>query len=110
MKLFHNKNFIHTICLLLVTLLLTPSVVKLGHLISEHEHLDCSAVGELHIHEIELDCDFHDFNLSPQIHSSLVEVPRPLIVNIPKKITFQYTFLSKYQKLHFALRGPPSAS
>jgi len=76
----------------------------------EHEHSECKAVGELHIHEVELDCDFYDFNLSPQIHSSLVEVPKPLIIYIPDKIASQYTFLNKYQKLHFALRGPPSAS
>jgi len=90
--------------------MLVPSIVKMAHAIIEHEHLECKAVGQLHIHEVELDCDFHDFNLSPQFHSTLVEVPKPLIIHISNTITSQYTFLSKYQQLHFALRGPPQAS
>ena len=94
----------------MVAFLFTPSIIKITHALFEHELKECKAVGQLHIHEVELDCDFHDFNLSPQLHSSLVEVPRPLTIHIPNKITSQYTFLSKYQKLHFALRGPPQAS
>ena len=109
MKLFHNKNFIFALCLLLVVFLCAPSIVKMTHALIEHEYLECKAIGQLHIHEVELDCDFQDFNLSPQFNSTLVEVPRPLIIHFPNKITSQYTFLSKYQKLHFTLRGPPIA-
>ena len=94
----------------MVVFLITPSIVKIVHALNDHRQLECKAFGQLHIHEVELDCDFNDFNLSPQNHSSLVEVPKPLIIHIPNKITSQYTFLSRYQKLHFALRGPPSAS
>jgi len=110
MKFFRHQNFIFTFCLLLVAFLITPSIVKMAHALIEHEHLECKAIGQLHIHEVELDCDFQDFNLSPQFHSTLVEVLRPLIIHISNKISSQYTFLSKYQKLHFALRGPPSDS
>ncbi len=110
MKLFRNQYFILPFCLLLVAFLIAPSIVKVAHALIEHEHVQCKAVGELHIHEVELNCDFEDFNVSPQYHSSLVEVPKPFIIHIPKKITFQYTFLSKYQKLHFVLRGPPMTS
>ena len=110
MKFFRNQSFIFTFCLLLVAFLVTPSIVKMSHALVEHEHLECKAIGQLHIHEVELDCDFQDFNLSPQFNSTLVQVPRPLIIQISNKIVSQYTFLSKYQKLHFALRGPPQAS
>lgn len=110
MKFFRNQNFIFTFYLLLVGILFAPSIIKIGHALSDHEHLECKAIGQLHIHEVELDCDFQDFNLSPQFNSTLVEVPRLLIIQISNKIATQYTFLSKYQKLHFALRGPPSAS
>ena len=110
MKFFRHQNFIFTFCLLLVAFLITPSIVKTAHALIEHEHLECKAIGQLHIHEVELDCAFQDFNLSPQFHSTLVEMPQPLIIHISNKISSQYTFLSKYQKLHFALRGPPSAS
>ncbi len=94
----------------MVVFLITPSIVKITHALNDHRHVECKAFGQLHIHEVELDCDFQDFNLSPQFHSTLVEVPGLLISNNSNKITSQYTFLSKYQKLHFALRGPPSAS
>ncbi len=94
----------------MVVFLITPSIVKIVHALDDHRQLECKAFGQLHIHEVELDCDFHDFNLSPQFHSTLVEVPRSLIIYNSNKITSQYTFLSKYQKLHFALRGPPLAS
>ena len=110
MKLFRNQNFILILSLLLVAFLITPSIIKVAHALIEHEHLQCEAVGELHIHGIELDCDFEDFNISPQNHSFLVDVPKPLLIDISKRINFQYTFLSKYQELHFALRGPPLAS
>ena len=85
-------------------------MVKIVHALNDHRGMECTAFGQLHIHEVELDCDFQDFNVLPQFHSTLVEVPKPFIIHIPNNITSQYTFLSKYQKLHFALRGPPSAS
>ncbi len=110
MKLLRNQYFIFITSLLLVVFAIIPSIVKIAHALTDHKGLECKVYGQLHIHEVELDCDFQDFNLSPQFHSSLIEVPRPLIIDISNKITSQYTFLSKYQKLHFALRGPPSAS
>jgi hypothetical protein len=110
MKLLRNQYFIFITSLLLVVFLITPSIVKITHALNDHRHVECKAFGQLHIHEVELDCDFQDFNVLPQFHSTLVEVPKPLIIHIPNNITSQYTFLSKYQKLHFALRGPPSAS
>ncbi|EAR01185.1 hypothetical protein [Maribacter sp. HTCC2170] len=110
MKLFRQKDFIAILSILLIVFLFTPTIVKLSHALNEHKHFVCEAVGELHLHEVELDCDFQDFNLSPQFSSSLTEAPDPLTVHNPKEITSQYTFLSKYQKLHFALRGPPIAS
>ncbi len=109
MKLSPWHNFKSYICILLMVSLLTPSIVKLSHAINEHEHFECTAMGELHVHEVEMDCDFQKFNLSNYIYPELVESPKAFIVPLPKKCFLQYTFLNKYQKLHFSLRGPPPA-
>lgn len=110
MKLFYNKYFISAVSLLLVLLMLTPSIVKLVHAIDEHEHFECNAIGQLHVHEVEFDCDFEKFNLSPQIYPDLVLTPGFLVLDQYKIRSQHYTFLSKFQTLHFSLRGPPSAS
>ncbi len=96
--------------ILLVVFLISPSIVKISHALYEHKNIECTIVGELHMHEVELDCDFQDFNLSPVYTSPLVFIPIPLDVRNSRMITSHYTFLSKFQKLHFALRGPPMAS
>lgn len=98
------------ISLLLVAFLCIPSIVKISHALNEHKDTECALVGELHMHEVELDCDFHDFNLSPQYTSSLLNIPIAVDIQSSTKKTFHYNFLSKYQKLHFALRAPPIAS
>jgi hypothetical protein len=110
MKLFRNKNFIYVICLLLLAFFCIPSIVKTVHALFEHEHFECAKVGELHLHEVELDCDFHDFNLSPQFYATLEDEQKLEVSPISNKTYTRYSFLSKYQKLHFTLRGPPSAS
>jgi hypothetical protein len=110
MKFAEHKNFISLLSILLVVFLFAPSIVKISHALYEHKNIECTVVGELHIHEVELDCDFQDFNLSPVYTSPLVMIPIPLDTRTSNKITSHYTFLSKYQNLHFALRAPPIAS
>lgn len=110
MKFFHNHILLNVVSLVLVLFLFAPSIVKLKHAISEHEHFECTSIGKLHIHKVELDCDFEKFNLSPQLYSELIEIPQPISLAQFKVYEECYTFLSKYQKLHFSLRGPPIAS
>ena len=82
----------------------------MAHELFEHEHFECTALGELHIHEVELDCEFQKFNLSNYTYLELVKIPAYIIVPKMQQCFSQYTFLSKYQQLHFALRGPPMTS
>jgi hypothetical protein len=110
MKPLVNHNFISLISLLLVVALLSPSLVKLSHALNEHEHFECKSIGQLHAHEVELDCDFQKFNVSPQLYPSLTKALQLFKTPQYKKYFSEYTFLSKYQKLHFALRGPPQVS
>lgn len=108
MRLFLQKDFIAVLSVLLTVFLFTPTIVKSIHALNDHEHFECEVAGNLHLHEVELDCDFQDFNLSPKFNAALSEVPSPFTTHTAENIISQYTFLSKYQKLHFALRGPPT--
>jgi len=110
MKFEKNHNFITLLSLLLIVAILSPSIVKVIHAIDNHEHFECKAIGELHIHEVELDCDFEKFNISPQQFLQPEYTVPILIVNNHKVDLAHYSFLSKYQKLHFSLRGPPITS
>jgi hypothetical protein len=105
---FFRAQFISTFTtLLLVLCILAPIAVKLSHAIYEHESLECSEPAAIHVHEIELDCDFQKFKLSTQYYSVPTKFENKIVaVERVKNFNF-YTFLSKYQKLHFALRGPP---
>ncbi len=110
MKLLVNHNFISLISLLMVVFILSPSLVKFSHAINGHEHSECKSIGQLHFHEVELDCDFQKFNVSPQLYPSITKAPQLFKTPRHKKHFSKYTFLSKYQKLHCALRGPPQVS
>lgn len=93
--------------LLLIVAILAPSVVKLSHALLEHQEQLCQEEGSVHIHEIELDCDFQKFNLSPQTYPIFIDFTIANDFTVLEKDVNQYTFLSKYQTLHFSLRGPP---
>jgi hypothetical protein len=87
---------------------MVPSSIKLLHIFEHHEHEVCIGGNTTHIHKIDLDCEFQKFQLTT--HFSLPEIN--FEVYQPNKnaesIVSQYFFLSKYQRLHFSLRGPPS--
>lgn len=102
------KNLLTSLLsLLLIVAILAPSLFKLTHALLEHQEQLCQEVGSVHIHEIEIDCDFQKFNLSPQTYPSFEDVNVPVVNLGSVEILNNYFFLSKYQKLHFALRGPP---
>lgn len=105
---FYRTQLISSITtLLLVLCILAPTAVKLSHAIYEHESLQCTEPGAIHVHEIELDCDFQKFKLSTQYYSILVNFETKILpVELIKNSDF-YSFLNNYQKLPFALRGPP---
>lgn len=104
---FRTQFFASFTTLLLVLSILAPTVVKISHAIYEHESVACTELGEIHVHEMEFDCDFQKFKLTTQFYSLPTKFENKIdFVELVKSADF-YTFLSKYQKLHFALRGPP---
>ncbi|VAW17293.1 FIG00652378: hypothetical protein [hydrothermal vent metagenome] len=90
--------------------ILAPSVVKLSHALFEHQDVHCYEIGPLHIHKVELDCDFQKFSLSPQQYPIYFQTQNFIVPAVKVDAIGHYSFLSNYQKLHFALRGPPLVS
>ena len=94
--------------LFLVLSILTPSITKLAHAVYEHEYRDCDKNGNLHVHEAELNCDFFKFHFSPQSPTLFFQELPLRVKSGTQNILSSYTFLSKFQKVHFVLRGPPT--
>ena len=94
--------------IILVATISLPSIIKIEHALTEHQSLICKEKGKLHFHEVELDCKFDDFSITTQTFPTNTEFTILFSDLGTKKIENFYTFLSKYQKLHFSRRGPPS--
>jgi len=107
-KDFLKQIYTASVALFLAAAILAPSALKLSHALYEHQELVCSDDSISHVHEIEFDCEFLKFKLSPQIDIAIVEIAEISEVYITKNYYNYYTFLSNFQKLPFALRGPPS--
>nr|WP_288935370.1 hypothetical protein [uncultured Allomuricauda sp.] len=107
-----RKRILILASLLMAVAILAPSIIKLGHALYEHNQEEqCIAYGTNHIHDGNLDCDFHDFTLANKVlfNSSFTYIP----VEIPeiRYTTSIYTFIYKPKEVSFrALRGPPSVS
>lgn len=93
--------------LVLVLALVLPTLVKFSHIFQYHEHEICHNEFEAHLHTLDLDCEFYKFNLTSSftIPNYSIEIFQPLHSYL--KSDSYYNFLSKYQRLHFSLRGPP---
>ncbi|MCM4166205.1 hypothetical protein KCTC52924_03127 [Arenibacter antarcticus] len=85
-----------------------PASFKIVHAVFEHHNFVCKEKGKLHIHEVELECEFDKFNISHFIFPEYLGVNDTNWTIKTVKILNFYQFLSKYQKLHFFLRGPPT--
>lgn len=94
-----------TVCLAIS--LLAPTAVKFAHIFANHHHDICSGEKSTHLHELNIDCDFYKFNLSPTYTFTYFNFTLFVPKEQPLKIVSQYHFLSKYQRLQTSLRGPP---
>lgn len=94
---------------MLVLAVLLPSVTKLTHAFTHHKHEVCDTDNkhETHFHESDLNCDFYKFKLTTQYYLPLNSIQLLLVKNNFKITDSQYEFVSDYQKLQTALRGPP---
>ena len=94
---------------MLVLTVLLPSAIKLTHAFNHHEHEVCDTdnAHQTHFHEADLDCDFYKFKLTSQYYYQSKPIEFTSIDSNFKISDSQYEFISDYQKLQTALRGPP---
>lgn len=110
MKDFLKQFCTNALALILAAAIFVPNLVKTVHALYEHQELVCVDQSPVHVHEVEFDCDFQKYQLSPQLYPNFLNLEEIPSFFSKEKNENQYTFLSQYQKLHFTLRGPPSAS
>ena len=108
MKQIKEHILIRLAIILLVASLFVPSVIKFTHVFNHHTHKVCLGEKTTHIHKVDLDCDFHKFNLNHNIAFTCSNISFFNSEELPLKMVSKYHFLSKYQRLHYTLRGPPS--
>jgi len=91
----------------LVTLLF-PAATKLAHVFEHHKHEICQGGDNTHIHKVDLDCEFQKFQINNSYAFSKIIFEVFQLNENSKTNESKYHFLSKYQNLHFSLRGPPA--
>ncbi|AUS04068.1 hypothetical protein C1A40_00580 [Tamlana carrageenivorans] len=94
--------------LYIVAMLTLPALTKCIHIFEHHNHIVCENEDTTHIHQVDLDCDFQKF----QIFTNFTPLNLSFCLKGPKEkhgpiVSSGYDFLSKFQSLHFSLRGPP---
>lgn len=97
-----------TITFVLAITLLLPYGAKFAHIFAHHKHDICKGEKATHLHELNTDCDFYKFKISNPFtftffNFELISSQEPSL-----EIVSQYQFLSKFQRLQTALRGPPA--
>ena len=92
----------------LVCTLMFPAAFKFAHVFEHDQHEVCTGGNSTHIHKIDLDCEFHKFQLNTNFTFSTTVCETLQLKKVASEIISQYHFLNKYQRLPFPLRGPPS--
>ncbi len=89
-------------------MLFVPSGVKMAHIFAHHHHKVCVGGNKVHIHKVDLDCEFHKFSITH--HFQLSEQFVELFQILPYTLTYNltYKFLNNHRPLSFSLRGPPT--
>lgn len=96
------------VMVLLAVSLLLPTAYKFAHIFTNHKHDICLGEKSTHLHEINTDCDFYKFKLSNSYTITFLNFDLLSFEEDTLQITSQYQFLSEFQRLHTALRGPPT--
>lgn len=89
-----------------------PSAFKLEHAFSHtnHKHEVCLGEKQSHFHTLDLECEFHKFQLNTAFSIPINNYQFIEKQENYKLIHSQYIFISEFQQLHFSLRGPPTNS
>lgn len=103
------ESYIKVLAIVLALAVILPSAIKLSHAFNHHTHEVCENDNNAdeHFHEADLDCDFYKFKLTNQYYVSLTSQDLISFDNNYKITVSQYHFVSDFQRLQTALRGPP---
>lgn len=108
MKPIQEHTIFKLITIVLIVSILIPSIVKIGHVFENHKHDVCTDnLTQTHLHTLDLDCEFYKFKINNTFTYKTLNFNLLSIENNHKVYTSQYRFISEYQRLSFALRGPP---
>ena len=91
----------------LVIALLFPSAVKFAHVFEDHEHISCISPDALHLHELDIDCEFYKFNLKKTLSLSQGLGFNSTTAVIPHSTTYYWLKGYTYSAISYYLRGPP---
>lgn len=96
------------VSLVLMVSILMPSIIKLHHGLFDHVQEECTNAGTVHLHQVELDCDFHKHQITTSFYPSLVNYALPCSIPEKESSYNYYSFVSGCTLLHFSLRAPPA--
>ncbi len=102
-----NRVLGNSLTTILIVALLFPSAFNFFHLYSHHDHGHCTETTQAHFHEVSLDCELCDLQITPAVTIYSLEITDTKIFNFNPRISSYNLLISKYQQLHFNLRGPP---
>ncbi|GAL64676.1 hypothetical protein [Algibacter lectus] len=88
-------------------MLFVPAGVKMAHVFAHHHHKVCTNGDNLHIHQVDLDCEFHKFQINNNFSFSDYTFTFFIEKETPIELVSQYSFISEFQRLQASLRGPP---
>ena len=110
MQSYSSNIWFKCFALLLVMTLSLPSAIKLAHTFEDHDHRHevCINASSMHLHSLDLDCEFSKFKTS-----NSEDLP-----NFDYDLTYEelrinrfnnglYHFSYNHRQLPFSLRGPP---
>jgi hypothetical protein len=103
------KNFLQkTLSILLLFAIMLPFALKLEHIFENHHHTICLSKVESHIHQLNDNCDFLNYNIS-SANSATNMVFKTIVETLfaEKNNTITTPFTSSEKGTAF-LRGPPS--
>ncbi|MFD2541592.1 hypothetical protein ACFSSB_04610 [Lacinutrix gracilariae] len=108
MKHIQEHILFKCVTIILLVTLLTPSMVKAGHVFENHKHDVCTdKISQTHLHTLDLDCEFYKFKLNTQYHTVLNNFRIVTTENYSKINNTYYYFFNNHQQASFSLRGPP---
>lgn len=83
-------------------------MVSFAHIFSGHDHHLCEHYSKRHFHKKQVDCQFMKFHKNPAVQLDKFYVEQARTRENKTIYLTHYCFLSEYQALPFALRGPPA--